>query len=79
MDKMRARLTYKEDYNGREGVVVEIDTGAGWEFESFVPLVAKCGADAVGAEEEKTFIHWRILRKIGELIAYGYKITKIEI
>jgi hypothetical protein len=76
---MKARVIYCEDWNGKEGAKVETDTGDGWEVESFFPFVAKCGADAVGAEDEKNFVHWRILRKIGELIAYGYKITKIDI
>ena len=76
----KARLKYVEDWNGKgEGVTIETDTGNGWEFESFFPLVAKIGADAVGAEGEKNFIHWRVLRKLSELMAYGYTITKIDI
>lgn len=80
----KARIKYYENYktgNGQvEGVAVEIMTdGDGWGLDCFFPLVAKIGADQVGAENQRDFVHWRILRKIGELIAYGYTITKIDI
>jgi hypothetical protein len=80
----KARLKYYESYKTggteREGVAVEIMTDSdGWGLDCFFPLVAKIGADKVGADGEADYIHWRILRKIGELLALGYTITKIDI
>ena len=80
----KARIKYYENYKigntEREGVAVEIMTDSDdWALDCFFPFVAKIGADAVGAENAKDFVHWRILRKIGELIALGYTITKIDI
>ena len=70
----KARIKYTEDFDGREGLVVETNYGDGWDFSVFYPLVAKVGADAVGKEDEKNFVHWRILRRIGDLIYMGYDV-----
>ncbi len=79
-NERKARVIYQEDYNGKEGLKVEIMTdGSSWDFESFFPLVAKDGATEIGHENERDFVHWRLLRKINELIQYGYQITKIDI
>lgn len=74
-----ARVIYTEDWNGKEGVVVEVKTDDGWEMQNFFPFVAKVGADQVGAENEKQYVHWRVLRVLGEMIAVGYKIERIDI
>ena len=78
----KARLRYYEKYKvgseEREGVAVEIMTDSdGWGLDCFFPLVAKVGADVNGGDAD--YIHWRILRKINELIQCGYKITQINI
>lgn len=70
----KVRIKYTEDWSGQEGLVVDTNTGDGWEFSVFYPLVAKVGADAVGREDEKNFVHWRILRRISEYMNMGYKV-----
>lgn len=76
---MKARLKYYESYEmggiEREGVAVEIATadGSGWGLDCFFPLVNKYGDD------DNNYVHWHILRKINDLIQYGYEITEIAI
>ena len=68
--KMKARLKYNKNWNGKEGYVFEIDTdGNGWEFESFVPLVSKDG------QSEANFVHFSIINKLAQLQAWGYEVT----
>ncbi|MGN0180386.1 MAG: hypothetical protein ACI4DY_13265 [Monoglobaceae bacterium] len=72
--KMRAQLRYHKREDGREGYAINILTDDGWSLESWYPLVAKVGADKVGAENETDYIHWSILRKLANMQDYGYEI-----
>lgn len=71
--KMKARVTFQER-DGREGFAIEIFTDNAWGLDTWFPCVAKIGAEAVGAENETDYIHWRILRKISEMQNAGYDI-----
>lgn len=65
MKKARVRF---EEREGQEGYKIEINTGDGWCFESWFPLVRKEGGKATD------FIHWSILAKLGQMQAQGYKL-----
>ena len=71
-NKMKARVKYYTDYNGKEGYAVEIRTDEGWGLDTFYPLVRREGANE---EEEKNFVHFGIINKIAELEILGYSVT----
>ena len=73
--KMRAQLRYRKREDGREGYAINILGHDGeWAMDSWFPLVAKIGADAVGAENETDYVHWTLLMKLAHLQNTGYKI-----
>lgn len=72
--KLKAQLRYHKKEDGREGYAINILTDDGWTMESWFPLVAKVGADAIGKENETDYVHWSILRKLSQMQSYGYEI-----
>lgn len=72
--KMKAQLRFHKKEDGREGYAINILTDDGWTMDSWFPLVAKIGADKVGAENETDYVHWSILRKLAQMQDYGYEI-----
>lgn len=72
--KMQAQLRYHKKEDGREGYAINILTDDGWQMDSWFPLVAKVGADAIGKERETDYVHWSILRKLSQMQSYGYEI-----
>lgn len=73
--KMKAQLRYLKQEDGREGYAINIlGTDGKWGLDSWFPLVAKIGADAVGKEGETDYVHWTILRKLAHLQNTGYEI-----
>ena len=73
--KMKAQLRYHKKEDGREGYAINILRQDGeWAMDSWFPLVAKIGADKVGAENETDYVHWSILRKLAYMQDCGYDI-----
>lgn len=73
--KMKAKLRYLKKEDGKEGYAIYILCHDGqWGIDSWFPLVAKVGADAIGKEDETDYIHWAILRKLATLQNTGYEI-----
>lgn len=72
--KMKAQLRFHKMEDGREGYAINILTDNGWGMDSWFPLVAKIGADKVGAENETDYVHWTILRKLAYMQDLGYEI-----
>lgn len=73
---MKAQLRFHKKEDGREGYAINVFSEADgeWHMDSWFPLVAKVGADAVGAENETDYVHWTILRKLAYLQDAGYDI-----
>lgn len=70
----KARIRYIND-DKREGYAVEILSQEKFNFEwgldSFYPLVRREGCDE---NEERNFVHFSLINKIGDLNRMGYKI-----
>lgn len=67
-----ANITYRNNYNGKEGYTVEVKGSDGeWGLDSFYPLVRR---ENHNDDEEKNFVHFSIINKIHELQELGYKI-----
>ena len=64
----KARIRYEENFDGKEGYVVEILSDGEYGLDTFFPLWCREGG------EEKDFIHWSIFAKIKQLIDIGYKV-----
>lgn len=69
--KLYARLRYHKDEDGREGYAIEVsgNPDKGWGLDTWYPLVPKDGGNG-----ETDFIHWSILRKLGDLQRLGYEV-----
>lgn len=61
----KAKIVYNEEKDSFE---IHINTGDGWGFSVGYPCVARENCT------EKNFIHWGILRKLDELVEFGYSI-----
>lgn len=72
MEKMKARIKYEENFNGKEGYAVEIFSEGEWGLSTFYPLVKREGAEET---DEKNFIHFSFINKLAELNELGYKIS----
>lgn len=69
---MKARIRYQQETEKeREGYSVELWLDDDWCFDSFYPLVRRENAKE---EEERNFVHFKLVNKINELQQYGYKI-----
>lgn len=72
--KLQAQVRYLKKDDGREGYAINILSDGEWSLDSWFPLVAKVGADKVGAENETDYLHWTFLRKLSHLQSLGYAI-----
>ena len=68
---MKARVKYTENYNDREGYLVEINTGDGWGLDTFFPLVASARFPMGDAN----YVHFSLINKIAQLNDLGYRVT----
>ena len=66
----KARVIYRD--GDKEGYAVEILTEDGWGLDTFFPLVRREGANE---DEEKNFVHFRILNKLRELKDLSYTVV----
>ena len=71
METMRAVVKYYSDYNGREGYAVEIFSEGEYGLDTFFPLVRRENCDE---DEERNFVHFGLINKIGQLNRMGYNI-----
>lgn len=69
----QVRVKYYSHYNGgKEGFALEIKStdNEEWGLSYFFPCVRREGADE---DEEKNFVHYRIINELKQAIELGYK------